>query len=237
MVLEFGVVLALAQQCAPSVAPETLLSVVRTESAFNPNAIGVNTGRRLRRQPYTRAEAVQMATELQRAGANFDLGLGQINSSNFGWLGLTVSTALDPCRNLAAAARVLETNYGTARRSTSDPQAALRVALSMYNTGSPTRGFRNGYVTKVAGSARHVVPAISEPAALTSPPPDLTVVAAVTETNVPEAGPVMLAAEKPAPPRWDVFARRAEPVDVFDRGSAAPAPGEPEAAKQTELSQ
>ena len=34
--------LTLAAQCAPTVAPETLLSVVQVESGFNPLAIGVN---------------------------------------------------------------------------------------------------------------------------------------------------------------------------------------------------
>jgi hypothetical protein len=41
----------------------------------------------------------------------FDVGLAQINSSNFGWLGLTMETALDPCRNLAAGAAVLLARY------------------------------------------------------------------------------------------------------------------------------
>lgn len=41
----------------------------------------------------------------------FDVGLAQINTSNFGWLNLTMATALDPCRNLAAGARVLLVRY------------------------------------------------------------------------------------------------------------------------------
>jgi len=42
VILELATVVGLAQQCAPSVAVETLVSVVHTESHFNPYAIGVN---------------------------------------------------------------------------------------------------------------------------------------------------------------------------------------------------
>ena len=36
---------ALAQECAPQTAPATLAAIVRTESGFNPYAIGVVGGR------------------------------------------------------------------------------------------------------------------------------------------------------------------------------------------------
>jgi type IV secretion system protein VirB1 len=42
VILELATVVGLAQQCAPSVAVETLVSVVHAESHFNPYAIGVN---------------------------------------------------------------------------------------------------------------------------------------------------------------------------------------------------
>ena len=133
MLIELSAALALAQQCAPGVAPETLLSVVRTESRFNPLAINVNSGVKLARQPRAKAEAVRMARTLLESGANFDLGLGQINSKNLGWLKLSIEDAFEPCANLAAAGRVLTENYALASRRSSDPQGALRVALSLYN--------------------------------------------------------------------------------------------------------
>ncbi|MBD3991081.1 transglycosylase SLT domain-containing protein, partial [Xanthomonas citri pv. citri] len=40
----------LAQQCAPTVAPQTMAALVQVESGFNPYAIGVVDGR-LARQP------------------------------------------------------------------------------------------------------------------------------------------------------------------------------------------
>lgn len=43
MILDVASLLALAGSCAPSVAPETLISIVHTESRFNTLAIGVNS--------------------------------------------------------------------------------------------------------------------------------------------------------------------------------------------------
>lgn len=48
MILELATVVGLAQQCAPSVAVETMVSVVHAESHFNPYAIGVNARVRTR---------------------------------------------------------------------------------------------------------------------------------------------------------------------------------------------
>ena len=95
---------------------------------------------------------VRVASYYVSKGYSVDLGLGQINSRNMRWLGLTWDTVFDPCTNIAAAGRVLAGNYQTVRPAY-DPQTALRVALSMYNTGSQVRGFRNGYVGKVLGNA------------------------------------------------------------------------------------
>ena len=94
------------------------------------------------------ADAAATARRYVAAGYSVDLGLGQINSRNMRWLGLTWETVFDPCTNVAALGRVLTANYNSAKAGR-DPQTALRVALSMYNTGSQTRGFQNGYVAKV----------------------------------------------------------------------------------------
>jgi hypothetical protein len=45
------------------------------------------------------------------SGHNLDLGIAQINEKNLSWTGLTVDTAFDPCRNLAASAKVLFAKY------------------------------------------------------------------------------------------------------------------------------
>jgi type IV secretion system protein VirB1 len=153
MILDPATVLSLADRCAPAAAAETLLAVAQAESRLDPYAVGVNHGAPPARRPQSRAEAVTLAKALLAAGANIDLGLTQINSANLGRLGLSVEDAFDPCRSLASAAAVLQAAYGQARAVIADPQAALRTAFSLYNTGDRSRGFRNGYVTRVLSAA------------------------------------------------------------------------------------
>jgi hypothetical protein len=52
-----------------------------------------------------------------------DYGLFQINSTNLARLGLTTLTALDPCRNMAAAEAVLFSTYNSGRPTASIPYA------------------------------------------------------------------------------------------------------------------
>ena len=191
MILELATVVGLAQQCAPSVAVETLVSVVHTESHFNPYAIGVNAKGVAAPKPSDRASAAAAARSLIARGYNIDLGLGQINSANLRWLGLSVEDAFDPCRNLAAAARVLASNYLNVVRSSPSTEVAIATAMSMYNTGSRSRGFGNGYVGRVYASSNVVVPAIRrrampEPAALPAPvTPEPTVTQPSAEVRSP----------------------------------------------------
>jgi len=208
---------ALFAQCAPEVAPSTLAAIVSVESGGNAFAIGVNKGVQVR-QPTNAAEAVTIAKGLLARGANIDLGLGQINSSNLRWLNLSVEGAFDPCQNLAAAARVLTGNY---RRAVSlGHSTPLGAALSAYNTGSMQRGYRNGYVAKVyrasgtrllTSSAPVIVASLSmQPLQLMPPVHSIAIAdplpptAAVVPVNVDVAA---VPASSPAPPAWDVFAQ------------------------------
>ena len=106
-ILDPATVLALAIQCAPvAVDPHLILSIARTESGLDPSAVHVN------------------------ANGTRDVGLMQVNTANWSWLGLNEQTALDPCQSISAGVRVL-------------------TALSAYNTGRPTAGISNGYVGRV----------------------------------------------------------------------------------------
>jgi type IV secretion system protein VirB1 len=154
---------ALIQDCASGVHPVTMAAVVAVESGANPFAIGVVDGR-LQRQPRSLPEALATAVALQRAGRNFSLGLAQINRHQLARHGLDLTSAFDPCSNLRAAARILTSCYAQARRTQSDPQQALQVALSCYYSGDATRGFRpdpgigTSYVQRVlAMAARQAV--------------------------------------------------------------------------------
>lgn len=172
----------LAARCAPQVHPQTLAAVVGHESGFNPLAIGVNGSPATRVRARTTEEAIRLAEQLIAQGRNIDMGLGQINSANLKWLGLSVRQVFDPCTNLTAAARVLVGNYRSQAGRQADAQRALDAALSQYNTGDSKRGLANGYVGKVrrrAGLAAGSVP---------------------VET-----------AQQPAPAPWDAFGRTARP--------------------------
>lgn len=157
-----SVFLALALSCAPQVHPATARAVVSTESSFNPWAIGV-VGGVLERQPRQSAEALATAQALKAAGWNFSVGLGQINVGNFDRLGLTLTTAFDPCRNLAALQAVLADCHERAARRQAvarSEQQQLRRALSCYYSGNFATGFRNGYVQRVVLAAQSAATSI-----------------------------------------------------------------------------
>ena len=153
----------LSAECAPWVAPQTMAAIVKTESQFNPLAININGGAKLERQPLNKAEAVVTAKWLITNHYSIDMGLGQVNSANLAKTNLSVEDAFDACKNLTAAATILQSNYESASKKVSGEQAALHAAISAYNTGSFTRGFQNGYVQKVLTNA-----AVSTPATSTS---------------------------------------------------------------------
>ena len=198
-----------------------MAAIVSVESRGNPFAIGVNRGRQVR-QPTSAAEAVAVAKRLLARGANIDLGLGQINSSNLKWLGLSVEAAFDPCSNLAAAARVLTGNY---RRAVAlGIQSPLGAALSAYNTGSMQRGYRNGYVAKVYRASgtpllTDQVPSITAPApvqlsAVSEEEPVAAAPVFVSAAAISNVGETVAPPAPPPPPAWDVFAQAAS-ADVF----------------------
>ena len=140
---------ALAQQCAPTVAIQTIAAVVTRESRSNPFAIGINGGIRISRQPVNKEEAIETARKLLSLGLSIDLGLAQINSANLSKLGLTVEQVFEPCINLRAAETILRWCYDPAAKRFGHGQTALQAALSCYNTGDFARGLANGYVASV----------------------------------------------------------------------------------------
>jgi type IV secretion system protein VirB1 len=128
--LTVAAALALAAQCGGGLDPIMLVGIAQHESRLDPAAIHVN------------------------ANGSKDIGLLQINTSNFAWLGLTAETALDPCTSMRAGATVL-------------------TAFSAYNTGSPTRGIANGYAQATVASVSMIRAGGSPPTAQTAPPETL----------------------------------------------------------------
>jgi type IV secretion system protein VirB1 len=174
------------------VAPETVAAFAQAESRLNPFAIFDNTARRSY-APASAEEAIAIARSLLDLGHSIDAGLMQINSANFGRTSLDANTAFDPAQSVRAGAQILVDAYQWCqeRQPTAKP---LRCMASVYNTGRPIAGERNGYVGKVFAAADHLVPAIRQ--ALPEKP------TAATEP----AAPIVPHACGPPPPAWDGWA-------------------------------
>jgi type IV secretion system protein VirB1 len=155
----------LASRCAPMVPAVTLEAVARTESGLDPWVLHDNTTGRKGDAGSPELAAAE-ATQWLEHGDSVDLGLMQINAANLPALGMTVSDTFDPCASLAGGAAVLRAAYGGGSTQ-AEQQAALLMALSRYNTGTPFRGIMNGYARTVlenAGMGEEALPIPSSPA-------------------------------------------------------------------------
>ncbi len=90
------------------VSPVLLEAIVHVESEGNPLAVGVNhQGEGQSRGKLSYTQAAELVSRLWRQGANFDVGLGQVNSRNMEQYRVHPVYLLDPCVNLQWAAFVL----------------------------------------------------------------------------------------------------------------------------------
>lgn len=150
MIYDLAMIAQVAQRCAPEVATEAVVPLVVTESGGNTLRINVNKGPRV--QAATLGQAAALVRRYMAAGYTVDVGLAQVNSSNFARLGVSVEQAFEPCTNLHLAAQVLQEGYALASRSLRGLDA-ISATYSLYNSGSMTRGLRNGYVGRVWANA------------------------------------------------------------------------------------
>lgn len=128
--LSTAALVGLAMQCAASVHPDTVKDVARTESGFNPFAIGVVGGNPL--YPSSLEDAVKQVNRLKAAGKNYSVGLMQINQSNFSRYGVTARQLFDPCNNLSVFEKIITDCYQRG--------GTLKRALSCYYSGNFTTG-------------------------------------------------------------------------------------------------
>jgi type IV secretion system protein VirB1 len=146
--------------CAAQLAPALVRQLVRVESGANPYAIGV-VGGRLLRQPRDLPEALATARSLEAQGANYSIGISQVNRYHFARLGWrqAMRRGFDACANLGAGAAILQDCHARARAAglpgavLDGANPASRAALSCYYSGDFFRGERLGYVAKVVGAA------------------------------------------------------------------------------------
>ena len=199
--------------CMPNIAPATLEAVIAIESRGDPLAIFDNTTRQSW-HPHDQAAAIALAQRLVAAGHRLDLSLMQVGSINLPRLGLTVAQAFDPCTNIRAGGTILTADYAYAVRLLGPGQPALKIALSLYNTGDAHRGFRNGYVARYYGPS-------GVPVAINSPAPAQAGVAyhpsAVRYHSIDPAH-VRTASRRPS---WSAeqIARLSAPTTVYSRVS------------------
>ncbi|KAB0631138.1 lytic transglycosylase [Burkholderia stagnalis] len=203
----------LARACAPNVDPATLAALVRTESGFNPYAIGV-VGGHLQRQPRSLDEARATTRALAARGFSYSVGLAQVNDRNFAKVGLDDATMFEPCRNLRAGGAILTECFARSSGTGRPAQAALQAALSCYYSGNFTTGFSSGYVSRVVASARS-----------NAREGGLGPIPVVRDAPPPERARPIVAAAAAAPPdrarRSDAPSCGAHPVVMMCRGLPA----------------
>lgn len=121
-------------------------------------------------------EARARARTLLVQGRSFDLGLMQINVGSLAQDGLSIDTAFDACRNMAAGAA----------HFTADVRAVLNLSHRRYNTGSTERGA--GYASAIETVLARIQTA--------GPDTSRSVV----------TGPLLPPAPPPCAPVWDAWA-------------------------------
>jgi|SRR5215472_3181666 len=157
---------SLAAHCVPDAPLSTLSAIARAESDFYPLAVSINypehsAARRgfkhsrivLHRQPASVQEALQWIAWLERNGYTVSVGLMQVSLESATFYGIDRGELLDPCMNLRIGWGIFLSKYEQAVEQKGNSQEALKYALSLYNSGSPSIGFNNGYVSRVTGEA------------------------------------------------------------------------------------
>ncbi len=198
MIHAVAAIIVLAQQCAPEIATEAVVPLVVTESGGDDLSININRGPRVRAASI--ADGAALVRRYMAAGYTVDVGLAQVNSANFARLGVTVAQAFDPCRNLRLASSMLRAGYGLASQHYTGLDA-ISATYSLYNTGTLTRGFRNGYVGRVWSAA-------SGMGTVQAPPP----IPGLPSAAVPTASPAKPAVDIDS---WVVGQIASSAVEVF----------------------
>ncbi|OBZ97615.1 VirB1 type IV secretion protein (plasmid) [Pararhizobium polonicum] len=214
--------LDLAQTCAPYVSSETLAGVVSLESRFAPFNIRINSGAPLKRQPATKAEAIEVATSLAAGQQDIQMGLGGIGLEELHRLNLSISDAFDPCVNLQATATLLDGYYRLAVKEGADAGRAEQIMLqSYYGRDDPSIGAMVNYDDQVHREIKRLGPTMARVTIgdtgegseddVPNEIPSADAVAEVVAENSPEKIAAISAA-----PAWDVFkTRRRSSVLVF----------------------
>ncbi len=136
-------------KCSYKVSIQTMRAIIKTESDYNPLAINLNGGFKLKHQPQNYLQAINWVNYLEYHHYNIDIGLAQVNIKNAHKFGFKARDMLDACTNIKLASVLLHDSYVRVYNPHEDKQVSLYKALSEYNTGNYYAGIRNGYVNKI----------------------------------------------------------------------------------------
>ena len=128
---------------------ELIRAIAKQESYGAPNAFYINKWELDQFKNLSLDEAILVSEKMVEQGYTVDVGLMGINSRNLKRFGVSITEAFDPCTNINLGEQILVENLKHAKSKGHEGHEAIKVALSMYNTGSVHRGFKNGYVDKV----------------------------------------------------------------------------------------
>src|SRR3954468_12290273 len=120
--------IALAERCAPSAEPRLLAGLVQRASGYEPLAFQFDNGPRgpMKLLGSSKAEAIQLATELVIAGHRVRVGLAGIDTKDLDKLRGAVAKGLNPCSNMRAAGRRMSEGPAKLKPSATPGQADAR---------------------------------------------------------------------------------------------------------------
>ncbi|AYN25683.1 transglycosylase (plasmid) [Buttiauxella sp. 3AFRM03] len=133
--------LTLAMQCAPSVHPDTISDIAKTESGFHPYAIAEivplkgGGSRVISHMPSSKDDAINIVEKIKKNKHRFSVGVMQITSTNFSIYNVNAEVMLNPCDNLSVAEKIILDCY---KRG-----GTLKRALSCYYSGNFEAGQRS----------------------------------------------------------------------------------------------
>src|SRR3954451_11843833 len=120
--------IVLAERCAPSAEPRLLAGLVQRASGYEPLAIRFDDGPGgpMKLLGSSKAEAIQLASELVIAGHRVRVGLAGIDTRDLDKLGVSLADAFEPCSHLTAAARLMSENPAKLASPTRSARAEAR---------------------------------------------------------------------------------------------------------------
>lgn len=178
--LTTAALLSLAMQCAPTVHPDTISDIAKTESGFNPYAIAEivpikgKKSRVISYMPTNKNDAINIINAIKKRRHRYSVGVMQITNTNFPKFKVSAEDMLTPCNNISVSEKILIDCY---KRG-----GTLIRALSCYYSGNFETGQRTeksfgntsyiqriGYVVPSTRQDRQTAPAVQPLATVVYP--------------------------------------------------------------------